>query len=191
MARQLVFIDLETSGLQAPTAEILEVGLAFDDGRDVSFKVKPEHIETADPKALAVNGYRAEDWVGAISQREAAVRIAAAINECLLAGQCTKFDVGFLEALSRQTGIEIKTRYALDLVTLTYEHLHPLGCPSLSMTPVCEFLGIPPEPKVHQAINGARMARKVFGILQRAGPLKRFWWWFRYKIRAKPTKKPA
>jgi len=187
--RRLAFVDVETTGLEPGVAEIIEVGIAFDDGREVHFKVKPEHIETAHPKALEVNGYRPEDWGDAISQHEAALRLAGELNDCFVGGQGTKFDVKFIDALGKKFGIDIKTRYAFDLVTLSYEHLMPLGLKSLSMGPVCEFIGIDPEPKIHRAINGARKAREVFGILLRAGPLKRFWWWLRNKFREqKPSR---
>jgi DNA polymerase-3 subunit epsilon len=144
-----------------------------------TFKVRPEHIETADPKALEVNGFRPEDWEDAISQRSAAAHLSAMLRGSILVGHGVRLDLNFLDALSQQQGVEISTRYAIDTVTLVEEHLRPLGLKSRSLKNTCTFLGIPPEPDVHRALNGARLAKRVFEKLARAGPLDRLWWWAR------------
>lgn len=176
LLKPLAFVDLETTGLDPEHHEIIEFAVVREDGTYVEFKVKPEHIETAHPKALEVNGYTPEAWEGAISQEEAAKHLAAWLEDSIIAGQNVKFDIGFLEALAEKTGVRIPTRYGIDTVTLAYEHLTPLGLSSLSLKNICEFLGIPPEPDDHRALNGARAAREVYFTLLRASALKRFKW---------------
>ena len=59
----LAFIDVETTGFDPETQEIIELGVVIarptgDDAMDyeivdeIDLKIKPEHIETADPQAL-------------------------------------------------------------------------------------------------------------------------------------------
>ncbi|MCR4306655.1 MAG: exonuclease domain-containing protein, partial [Candidatus Yonathbacteria bacterium] len=90
--RNLAFIDLETTGLELKKHEIIEIGciVARQIPRESSetggayleiieefeIKVKPEHIETADPVGLEINGYREDDWKDAVTLPEA-MRIVA------------------------------------------------------------------------------------------------------------------
>jgi DNA polymerase III epsilon subunit-like protein len=183
MPREIVFVDLETTSLDPQTGEIIEVGMVLEDGAsEISFKVQPEHLETADPQALKVNGYTAAEWQDAESQKYAAIILAEILNGRLVAGQNVKFDLGFIEALSKKTGVPIKTRYGLDTVSLAFEHLIPHGLRSLSMKDISRFLGFEPEPKVHRALNGARMAKMIWTKIVRANALQRWWWGVKYRF---------
>lgn len=172
----VAFLDLETTGLDPIQHEIIELAVVYKDGSYLEYKVKPEHLERAQPKALEVNGYSPELWQDALTQQEAAIKLGSALNNYLAAGQNVKFDLSFVTALSRRTGIHIEARYGLDTVTLAYEHLTPWGLTSLSMKNVCEFIGIPPEPDVHRALNGARTAQKVFNTLLKATLAQKIRW---------------
>ena len=67
----LSFIDTETSGPE-PQHELLEMALVKVSGYNFSVldeweaKIKPKHIELADPAALSINHYKEEDWQDAI-----------------------------------------------------------------------------------------------------------------------------
>ena len=52
----LVFVDCETTGLDPDLHEIWEIAYAVNDG-PVIHNVVPHQLETADPKALKMNGY--------------------------------------------------------------------------------------------------------------------------------------
>lgn len=56
MSTPLVFLDIETTGLDPDLHEVWEVAAAVDDGPVQSFVV-PHSTLTADPKALELNGY--------------------------------------------------------------------------------------------------------------------------------------
>jgi len=186
-------IDLETTGLNPLIQEVIEVCILKDAeahewespnefalGTDLwclNLKIRPSRIDQADPKALEVNGYKAEDWKGAISIQEAALRINEFLKGCVIFGYNVKFDMGFLEALFKEAGVKPSWGYHhIDVLALAYEHLAPCGLEQLSLKAVCEFLGIPPEPEVHRAANGAQRCLQVLERLQRATWLDRLRW---------------
>jgi DNA polymerase III epsilon subunit-like protein len=179
--RRLAFLDVETTGLSPLLHELLEFALVYEDGSSVTFKIKPQHPENMSPEAQKVNGYTPEAWVNALEPAEAARRIALAIGDCHIAGQSVKFDIGFLDALARQQDVRIETRYGLDLVTLTYEHLFPLGLRSLSMKNVCDFVGVPRESAIHNALGGASKCRELWMHICRPPWWRVFGWWARSK----------
>ena len=76
ITKNLAFVDVETTGLNPDTHEIIELGCvivsqegvgsgkpSFKIIGEIDIKIKPEHIENADPVALRVNGYDEVDWV--------------------------------------------------------------------------------------------------------------------------------
>jgi DNA polymerase III epsilon subunit-like protein len=78
--KKIAFIDLETTGLNPYTHEIIEIGCLIakqnENGEwiptdEFEFKVKPEHIETAQQDALRINGYNETDWMFGHSLEEA------------------------------------------------------------------------------------------------------------------------
>jgi len=180
--RPLVFVDVETTGLDPHKHEILEVAavLAYPDGDTPSFyeaKIKPERIEDAHPKALEVNGYTEEAWASARPLSMVLPELVAFMEGAVIGGQNTRFDVGFINASIKRLSMDLRIDYHLvDVATLAYEHLVPLGLGSLSLFNICKFIGIPPEPRVHQALNGAERARDVYYALHQATWVDRFRW---------------
>src|SRR5258708_781182 len=74
--RPIAFTDLETTGLSVIKHEIIEIGAVITNSDlevidEVDLKVHPRHIETAQARALEINGYTPDKWVGAICLREA------------------------------------------------------------------------------------------------------------------------
>src|SRR3989338_6197857 len=80
---RLAFVDLETTGLDPFRHEIIEIGIVLAEQRADLFgklfleriaeheiRLKPEHIETADPKALEVCKYHERNWENAVAQKE-------------------------------------------------------------------------------------------------------------------------
>lgn len=188
-AKAFTWVDVETTGLDPAVAEILEIAIVrvSPDGSEATFhsKVKPDHIETAHPKALEVNGYTEEAWADAPTQSEVWNKIVrlGLFEDCIIAGQNVRFDVGFIEkALHDHVEKAPRIGYHLyDTVTLAIEHLAPLGIESVSLTKdngVCAFLGIPIEG-AHTAMGDIRMTMEVDRKLRRANWLQRMWWKFR------------
>jgi DNA polymerase III epsilon subunit-like protein len=72
-----IFVDIECTALEVGRGEIIDVAYLVEEvpypyrlpGKIVSAwsqKILPEHIETADSEALAVNGYTPEKWEDAV-----------------------------------------------------------------------------------------------------------------------------
>ncbi len=162
-------VDLETTGLDPRTCEILEVAVivfdkdTFEIKTTYEAKVKPMHIETASEKALLINGYNEEEWRNAQSLTEVMTRVAAITMGTQLLAQNVVFDYGFLEAAEHQTGITLGFhRPNLDLPSIAWAVIPHEKVQSWSLKTLCAFLHIPPEDKVHRAMGGASSAYNVY-----------------------------
>ena len=182
--RRLVFLDCETTGLDPQVHEMIEVAavVAHPNKNGVpptmfEAKIKPEHIERAHPKALEVNGYNEQEWENARPLQEVLPEFLSFLEGAVIGGQNTRFDVGFINAAIDRLGLAVRVDYhVLDVSTLAYEHLVPLGLKSLSLRKICDFLGIQPEPGIHRALNGAKRALDVYYALCRASWMDRLRW---------------
>ena len=168
--KPLTFTDNETTGLDPVVNEILEFASIkrHKDGREETLvlKIKPRRIHTAHPKALEVNGYNEAEWADAEDISTAAPKIIAFLRNTVFVGHNAKFDVAFIESFLKEAGITERIDYhVVDTCTLAYAALVPQGLESLSLKPVCEFLGIPPEPAMHRALAGASSCKNVYDVI--------------------------
>lgn len=167
----LFIVDLETTGLDSSKHEIIEIGCVnTSNGETFECKVHPLHLSDADPKALEINGYKHEDWEDAFLLPNA-LKLLGQFVTCgeeksspHFMSYNASFDWPFLQQAYARTGIRDPFHYHhLCLLTLAWNWQ---GKPeSLSLKNVSLALGIPPEPEVHRAINGALTAYKVFKFL--------------------------
>lgn len=165
----VALVDLETTGLNGNADEIIEIGcIVFDtktmeilDTMDV--KVLPEHIETASPRALEVNGYVEEAWVDAVTLHQAIMTLSEKTRGTTLMAYNVTFDWSFLKTAFETTGHPNEMDYhRLDLLSIAWARLPHHKVSSWSLKTVCIYLGIAPEPKVHRAIHGAEAAYEVY-----------------------------
>lgn len=196
--RRLVFVDVETTGLDPLTQEILEYAIITEWSSglvtECAVKVLPNHIETAHPKALEVNGYTPEKWMlaGAQSQKEAAVDIGLHLKFAAVVGHNIPFDMSFFQETLKREGVTVSIGHLnIDTMTLAYEHLVPLGLQSMSLKAICEFIGIQPEADTHEALAGARKCREVYQRLARATWFDRMRWKWNHRndVITEPKKK--
>ncbi len=99
--KNLAFVDLETTGVDPESAEIIEIAVihttsTFVVSQELTFKVLPKHIETASAEALAINGYNQEDWKDAKPLREVLQLVAPLLQGATIAGHNVEFDRSFL-----------------------------------------------------------------------------------------------
>ena len=182
----LIFVDIETTGLDPSVHEIIEIAILPLKGPVWQTKIKPEHLDQASPKALEVNGYQdhPEDWESAPMFNDIAPDIASRLKDTMIAGQNTQFDMNFIQRLFKRNDIPLKgVPYSwVDTVTLAYEHLVPLGIPDLKLQSICDFLGIPNDGQ-HTAAADVYRTREAYLKMLRAGHLKRLWWRIRKLLR--------
>lgn len=170
--RPIAFTDVETSGLDFVKHEILEIGLVLVDQKTgeitdtLNIKVRPEHIETANPEALKVNGYSEADWQDAVSIVEAIVLYGEKAKDAIFCSHNVTFDWSFIAEAFKKAGLKSPLDYhRLDLFTLIWAKAKDSNIESFSLSKVARFLGLPEEPLPHRAINGARTAHEIFKTL--------------------------
>jgi len=177
--RPIAFVDGETTGLDPRVHELIELAAVKRNLTGVHVfeaKIKPERLENASPEALAINGYNEKEWQDARPLSEVLPEFVAFVAGTVIAGQNIRFDMGFINAGIERLGLDARIDYHLiDVSTMAYEHLVPLGLNSLSLKNICKFIGIEPEPNMHRALNGAMSAKDVFSALERAT------WWDRMR----------
>jgi DNA polymerase-3 subunit epsilon len=120
---KLAFLDTETTGLDPKRHEIIELALVIiEDGErtyEKVFKIKPQHIETASPVALQINGYKEAEWAEGYNwSRQAVERLARHLEGAVIVGHNVKFDIGFLRAVFKQYGFSFRFPPELDTKTL-------------------------------------------------------------------------
>lgn len=173
LERPYAITDVETTGLDFRVHEIIEIGmvLAHPDTLDTldtfEIKVAPEHIETASERALKINGYDPQNWQGAVSLKEATEKYAEKTKNAVFVAHNITFDWGFIDEAFKKTGVKnLMDYHRIDTWTAAHERLRKSGLDKFSLQDLCVHLGIPPEPPVHRAINGALKVREVYQKLR-------------------------
>ncbi|TSC87797.1 MAG: exonuclease RNase T and DNA polymerase III [Microgenomates group bacterium Gr01-1014_16] len=131
-SRPILFIDLEMSGLDISRHEILEIAALlvsqpnFEVTNSYYAKIRPEHINTADPKALKKNSYDLKTWSDAIPLRQALLDLSRMAPDCLLAGWAVQNEWDFLNAaLARENLPYFYHHHLIEVSTLAFVKLYP------------------------------------------------------------------
>lgn len=166
---RIVIVDTETTGLDPFTHELIEIGFIIFDSvtfkiyGQFNFKIKPERIEDANPVALVVNGYNKKDWKDAITIREAMEFFAKATDQCIFMAHNVAFDWSFVEYnLSKLSIPHTLQKNKIDTVSIAWAKIPHHKVSSWSLKTICTYLDIPPEPKIHRAVNGAMCAYQCY-----------------------------
>jgi DNA polymerase-3 subunit epsilon len=146
------------TGLNFEAHEITEIGLVLakhvisektgksdiENIGEFEWKVKPEHIETADPVALKINKYSEDAWKDAFSLTQALTEFTERTEGAILVGHNVAFDYAFLEQGFRTKQIENKMHYhKLDTISLAYAVLYTNNeLQKFSLRELCTFYGI-------------------------------------------------
>jgi len=138
--------------------------------------VKPEHIETADPKALQLNGYAANPgrWSTAPTIAEVLPTVLEHLDACIMAGHNVYFDKGFLDAAHKRIhGAGLSFYHCFDTVTLAMEHLP--GLDRFNLNACCDLLGISNEG-AHTALADVLRCEALCWQLYCCSPFQRTKW---------------
>ena len=171
LQQPLAFIDVETTGTDPDSHEIIEIAaviarlkdgeLTVTDQLDV--KVHPQHIESADPQALRVNGYNEADWLFATNLADAMRNFADVTKGAVFVAHNLTFDASFVDAAFKKTGIENQMHFqkvdTLSIAFAVMHHTDDMG--KLSLRALCEKYGIE-NKKAHSAYADAYATYEVF-----------------------------
>lgn len=174
-----VVIDCETSGLDAARHALLSVGAVTASGREFYRECLFDETREIDAEAMAVNGLdlnctSSDD----VWPEQAVMELLAWLREehdgrWLHGGKNPQFDRAFL-AMAAGPALEqpLKdtiSRRTIDLHTWAYVWAMGRGidcaAPEFSTDLIYAHLGYQPEPRPHQALQGARLAMAVFRTL--------------------------
>jgi len=171
LQQTLAFIDVETTGLDNDTAEIIELGVVLAKLKDnelvvtdqINLKIRPEHLETAEPAALRINGYNEADWLFAASLQDAMKLFAEKTAGAIFVAHNLVFDYGFIDRAFKTTGIENKMHYhKLDTIALAFGVLIDNDdMNKFSLKALTEYYGIE-NKKAHSAFADAYATYELF-----------------------------
>ena len=172
----LAFIDLETTGLDPEKQEIIEIGLILAQQNqtasgkpiievleEIELKVKPEHLELAEPEALRINGYNEADWMFAVDLKNAMELIAKKTEGAVMVAHNITFDWSFLEEAFAKTGVENKMDVRrLDTLSMAYVKLyHEESVQRFSLHYLAQHYGIKNE-NAHTALADTRTTLEIY-----------------------------
>lgn len=182
--RPLAFLDTETTGLTPGKHEIIEIAIIKDfpvTGAQEAYHtlVRPEHIQNAEEKALACNGYGSDPspWENAPLFSEISEGLMDFLEGTVIVGYNVRYDVAMINESLAARGNSRKIRHHnVDVMALCFEHLVPLGLTSLKMDDVREFLGWSKDG-AHRAMKDVEDLERLYRLLHRMS------WWGQLKIR--------
>lgn len=168
----MIIIDVETTGLSPTRNSLLSIGAVdYDTGEEFYGECQAYADRQIEARALEVNGWTKEQCQDRskpaphfLYMRFLQWAVIDAKREPLLAGQQVgSFDVLFLRAIADDPTQGIVPVWpfghrSVDLHSVAFAKLGK----SLSLDGILTALGLEPEPKPHNALNGARLERDAF-----------------------------
>ena len=187
----MIIIDAEMSGLSPLKNSIVSLGAVDFAHPERQFYGECRIWDGAetDPEALAVNGFTEADCHD--PKRKSETELISEfyawiqqISDKTIAGQNVSFDAQFLNQALKRADIEWRFSFrTLDLHAVMYAQFLKEGREvplrddqsALSLTKILGSLGLPPEPKPHIAINGAKYEAEAFSrVIHRKNLLPEF-----------------
>jgi len=170
--RDLVFVDLETSGLNPSEHEILEVAalrmsadLQVEKAR-LEKKITMRYPERAEAKALATNGYTLHGWRQSVPVRVACVDFAKMVDDdCIWVGHHPSFDESFLRVAYLAEGLILPSFKAmLDTISIGWPLVMAGHFERLQLDNLCTKYGISNEGK-HRAMADVQRTVRLYAKL--------------------------
>ena len=167
--RDLCFFDLETTGLST-YAEIIEIGAvrvetdAFNVMDEFEIKIMPQHLELADPEALAVNSYDKEIWEKeAVDVKTGLTKFVEFAEGSILSAHNLAMDWMWLQRSLEDNGMEPSYVYSgIDTITLAWQKFNKLGIKrGLSLKGLAQYYNIDLGTH-HSALSDAKTAYRIF-----------------------------
>ncbi len=172
----LVFVDLEMTGLDARTHEIIEVAAIrvrqdwqegekpkFTEVFEWSAKIRPERLDLADPTSLRISGYSPTEWKNSLLADAALREFSEKTDGAIMVAHNVAFDYEFLNHALAVRDIPNKMHYhRLDTVSMAYAKLHDTpDADRYSLGELCKHFGIVND-NPHSALADARACFELF-----------------------------
>lgn len=165
---KFAFIDTETTGLNTEKHELVQIGCVLTTPElvvleEFELKIKPEHLEDADPVSLKISPYDPEEWKDAYSLSEAVNILAEKVKDAIMVGHNVYFDAAFLDYAFSKAGIANTLHYhRLDTISVAWAKLHrEPDLEHFSLRELCLRFGIENE-KAHTALSDARATYELY-----------------------------
>jgi DNA polymerase III epsilon subunit-like protein len=180
----MIVLDIETTGLDPKRHSIIEVG-AIDFYNPTNYfngKCQIWIGAEVDLSALEVNGFTLkkiqDQKINTQEELLSNFKIwTDSIEDKTIAGQNVDFDINFLIESSKRYGQNFNLgKRKVDQHSIAYAHYlkrhikPPLkdGISNLNGDTIMNYVGLPPEPRPHRALNGAKyetesLSRLIFG----------------------------
>jgi len=170
----LAFVDCEMTGLSFEH-ELIEIAVVrissfnFAVLDEWQTKIKPQHLENADPESLKVTGYNDNNWKDALDEESALKIFLEKTDKTILVGQNISNDLLFIYKALAKYNLKPTFWYkSIDTFTLAWQKLrNEPNINSLGLTELSKHFGITRE-NIHCALDDARTAYKVFLKLNEA-----------------------
>lgn len=170
--KNLAFIDIETTGFNVETQEIIEIGCVVVEQKEgqvgavideFELKIKPERLDLADPQALAINGYNEAEWLFANDLKSALQVFSDKTRDCIFVAHNAAFDWAFIAKAFATTGVESKLFYQkIDTISFALAKLHKNPeVTKLSLQSLCSYFGIE-NTRAHTALADARATSELY-----------------------------
>ena len=164
----LAFIDIETTGLDVIKHEIIEIGVVITTPKlrvieKFELKIKPEHIEDADPVALKINHYNPTDWQEAQNLKESMKVFSQKVKDCIMVGHNVSFDSNFLDYTFAEIKLKNSMHYhRLDTISIAWAKLHKKpNIKHFSLRELCEHFNVKNEHP-HRALSDAYATYELY-----------------------------
>lgn len=162
------FLDTETTGTE-PHHELLEIAVIKVSSYNFSIldewetKIKPRHLELADPESLKICHYNEEEWREAMDLEKALKIFLEKVDKTILVGHNLLFDWFYINKALAECGLQPTFYYkGLDTFSLGWQKLRHLpNFQKLSLSEMANHFGID-RLKPHSALDDARATYKVF-----------------------------
>ena len=177
----MIVIDVETTGLDPKKNSIVSIGAVDFSNSECQFyqecKIR-EYTEISDD-ALAINGFSREQITNpnkkSLEQIMAdLIKWMEPIEDKTIAGENPSFDRDFLnDAIERYNLYKRLGHRTIDLHSLAYSHHLRRGMhiplknerTDINTDKILIYVGLPSEPKPHNALTGAKMEAEAFSRL--------------------------
>lgn len=178
----LAFIDTETTGTDPKKHEIIELAVIIArqvprEGRgpklevieECEWKIKPQHLETAEEEALRVNGYNETDWMFAVDRKKAMEEFAKKTQSCTFVSHNLTFDYAFVQNAFEETGVESNMHFAkIDTISMAFARLYDAPqADRFSLRALADLLKVE-NPKAHTALADTRTLFQCYKKLMNA-----------------------